>query len=113
MSGEGASLPSPDTSPRVTLPSNLSGSLKYLDDAELRRLRAAVSAEIERRDGTVSKNSPDARRDPGKEAGQIPEGKANLIRASLKAGLKPGAIARTLGLSPALVRRVLHSRETP
>jgi hypothetical protein len=106
-------LPLPDTSLRVTLPSDLSGSLKYLDDAELRRLRAAVSAEIERRDGTVSKNWPDARRELRKEDGQIPEGKANLVRASLKAGLKPGVIARTLGLSPALVRRVLHSKENP
>jgi hypothetical protein len=34
--------------PRVTLPTNLSTSLKYLDDAELQTLREAVTVEIER-----------------------------------------------------------------
>src|SRR5262249_30492189 len=34
---------------RVTLPSNLPGSLKYLDDAQLRRLLEAVTVEINRR----------------------------------------------------------------
>src|SRR6516162_7575160 len=34
---------------RVTLPSDLSGSLKYLDDAQLNRLLEAVTVEINRR----------------------------------------------------------------
>ena len=34
---------------RVTLPSDLPGSLKYLDDAQLQRLSKAVAVEINRR----------------------------------------------------------------
>ena len=34
---------------RVTLPTDLSGSLKYLDDAQLKRLQDAVALEINRR----------------------------------------------------------------
>src|SRR5215472_41045 len=45
----GASFPSSIGTPspaRVTLPSGLSGSLKYLDDAQLNRLLEAVTVEI-------------------------------------------------------------------
>src|SRR6516225_6044149 len=47
----GASSPSSIGAPpaRVTLPSDLSGSLKYLDDAQLNRLLEAVTVEINRR----------------------------------------------------------------
>src|SRR6516162_506031 len=41
---------------RVTLPSDLSGSLKYLDDAQLQRLLEAVTVEIDRRDQGAPKN---------------------------------------------------------
>ena len=41
---------------RVTLPSNLSGSLKYLDDAQLERLLEAVTVEIDRRNHGAAKN---------------------------------------------------------
>jgi len=39
---------------RVTLPSDLPGSLKYLDDAQLQRLLEAVAAEINRRKRCVT-----------------------------------------------------------
>jgi hypothetical protein len=42
---------------------------------------------------------------------EVPTGKANLIRASYRAGMKPSAIARTLRVSLALVNRVLGSAE--
>jgi DNA invertase Pin-like site-specific DNA recombinase len=42
---------------------------------------------------------------------EIPEGKANLIRASFKAGVKPAAIARTFRISRSLVNRVLSAVE--
>jgi hypothetical protein len=107
---------------RVTLPSDLPGSLKYLDDAQLQRLREAVSAEIDRRTHTTRQNKAGAmankrasspsrskvsRNDKIKAASDIPAGKVNLIQASFRAGLKPAAIARTLRISETLVRRVL------
>jgi hypothetical protein len=109
---------------RVALPNDLSKSLKYLDDAQLQRLREAVSLEVDRRANIASKNAPVAAQttrttqdQPRKKRvggiANIPEGKVNLIQASFKAGLKPAAIARTLRISQSLVRRVLSSAERP
>ena len=100
-------MPTSGTTRRIRLPGDLAHSLEYLDDAELRKLQDAVNDEIERRSRkAVTKKSV---RPATKEAVQIPEGQVNLIRASFKAGLKPAAIARTLGVSLSLVRRVLQS----
>jgi len=44
---------------------------------------------------------------------EIPDGKANLIRASFGAGLKPAAIARMFRVPPSLVKRIIHSPEKP
>ena len=113
---------------RVTLPSDLSGSLKYLDDAQLQRLLEAVNVEIDRRNQSTPKNETVTTAATGapsqtqtaafrdkkvREIDQIPEGRANLIRASFKAGVKPAAIARTFRISQSLVRRVLSSAEPP
>jgi hypothetical protein len=102
-------LATAESAPRLRLPGDLSGSLKYLDDAELRSLRDAVNAEIERRGPVFGKKQRD-RVGGSTEATQIPEGKVNLIQASFKAGLTPTAIARTLGIPPSLVRHVLKSK---
>src|SRR5204863_6290472 len=74
---------------RVTLPSDLSTSLRYVDDAELERLRVALAAEINRRDQGASTRHADERlalpRPPIRKTSsteELPEGKANLIRAS-------------------------------
>jgi hypothetical protein len=113
---------------RVTLPSDLPGSLKYLDDAQLRRLLEAVTVEINRRNqgdakkkgvtpsvaGTSAKDQSAPVSDKTTRAiDEIPEGKANLIRASFRAGIKPVAIARTFRISQSLVSRVLNSTEKP
>jgi hypothetical protein len=112
---------------RVTLPGDLSGSLKYLDDAQLQRLREAVNVEINRRNQSALKKTPTAVATGTSSEGQsapfrdkklrgvdeIPEGKANLIRASFRVGVKPAAIARTLRISRSLVSRVLSSAEKP
>jgi hypothetical protein len=118
-----ASAPPPA---RVTLPSDLPGSLKYLDDAQLRRLLEAVTVEINRRNqgdakkkganppvaGTSAKDQSVSVSDKTTRAiDEIPEGKVNLIRASFRAGMKPVAIARTFRISQSLVRRVLNSTE--
>ena len=107
--------------PPVALPSDLANSLQYLDDADLHRLQDAVGAEIDRRkqgSSTGKANTapaPPASRpvsspvDAAKIA-EIPEGKANLIRASFDAGVKPSTIARKFGVSLSLVNRTI--RET-
>jgi hypothetical protein len=45
------------------------------------------------------------------EGRDVPEGKANLIRASFRAGLKPAAIAMTVGVPQSTVNRVLGAPE--
>src|SRR6516162_2479261 len=101
----GASSPSSIGAPpaRVTLPSDLSGSLKYLDAAQLNRLLEAVTVEINRRNqggrksetaaaAATSASSQDqtttTRNNKIRGIEKIPEGTANLIRASFRAGVK-------------------------
>jgi len=86
--------------PPIGPPSDIANSLQYLDDTDLHRLQAAVGAEIDRRKqgsstGKASKApAPPASRpvswpvDAAKIT-EIPEGKTNLVRASLDAGLNP------------------------
>ena len=113
---------------RVTLPRDLSGSLKSLDDAQLQRLLEAVTVEIDRRNqgphknetakaaatGTSSQSQSVTFRDK-KTRGidEFPEGTANLIRASFRAGVKPAAIARTFRISQSFVNRILSATEKP
>ena len=97
------------------LPSNLDAGLRALDDKALARLKDAVDREALRRVPQPTAPEPptqtkqDTTPRPSKAASEpgIAIGKANMIRAAFKAGLKPAAIARQLGISPALVRSVL------
>lgn len=109
---------------RVILPPNLPEALKKLHDDQLQLLLKDVSLEIERRkSAALPKPSPVeatptvAKRKASKpatmagadldEQRDVPEGKANLIRASFRAGLKPAAIAKTVGVPQSVVNRVL------
>jgi hypothetical protein len=105
--------------PRVTLPKNLSETLKRLEDAELETLLREVIAEAERRGVMKPVNKvaapqavPAAKfqarlsKSSGAPA-DLPAGKANLIKASHAAGMKPAAIARMFRLSQSVVNRVL------
>jgi hypothetical protein len=113
---------------RVTLPRDLSGSLKYLDDAQLQRLLEAVTVEIDRRNQGAPKNetattaatrtlsqrkSAAFRNKKTRGIDEFPEGTANLIRASFRAGVKPPAIARTFRISQSLVNHILSATEKP
>jgi len=108
-SAESASSLTDTDSRQIRLPSDLSASLKHVGNDELERLREAVSLEIERRGLSVSHGKTaevptptdhrSARRNKEREAGEIPVGKASLIHASFKAGLKPAAIARSADIS--------------
>jgi DNA invertase Pin-like site-specific DNA recombinase len=88
----------------------------------------AVNVEIDRRNQSTPKNETATLAATGassqsqtaalrgkkvREIDEIPEGRANLIRASFKAGVKPAAIARTFRISQSLVDRVLSSTEPP
>ena len=68
-------------------------------------------AEIARRAPALGKKEPNRAIGSAEATARVPEGKANLIRASFKAGLTPPAIARTVGMPLALVRRVLKSKD--
>jgi hypothetical protein len=105
--------------PRVTLPKNLSETLKRLEDAELETLLREVIAESERRGvmkpvntvaapQTVPAAKFQARQSKSSSApADLPAGKANLIKASYSAGMKPPAIARMFRLSQSVVNRIL------
>jgi hypothetical protein len=106
---------------RQLLPKNLAGALKWLDDAEIDALLAAVTTEAERRD-RLPPNSPKERRVSGArleplqvpssdDAGSLTSGKLNAVRAAFKAGVKPSAIARQFGISQSDVRKALAPRE--
>jgi hypothetical protein len=99
-----------------------------LDDPQLERLLAAVTIEINRRNqsGPTSETAPAALTGASSQAqsatirnnrirgiDKIPEGTANLIRASFNAGVKPAAIARTFRISQSVVHSVLRSTEKP
>jgi len=124
--GEAVSSTDEPLPARVTLPSDLSGSLRYLDDAQLQRLLEAVTVEINRRNQSAPNNdavaetgtssqalSAVSRNKKISEIEEIPEGRANLIRASFSAGIKPAAIARTFRISQSQVNRVLSSAAQP
>jgi hypothetical protein len=104
---------------RVTLPKNLSETLKRLEGAELETLLREVTAEAERRGVMKSVNTVAAPQTmpaakfqarQSKSSGapaDLPAGKTNLIKASHSAGMKPPAIARMFRLSQSVVNRVL------
>jgi hypothetical protein len=96
------------------------GTLQRLEDAELDTLLREVTAEAERRGvmkslktvaapQTVPGAKSEARQSEGSGVpADLPAGKANLIKASYSAGMKPPAIARMFRLSQRVVNRVLN-----
>ena len=91
---------------------------------DLQRLLVAVNTEIDRRrrgastpsigsTAPVTRSRPVPVRDEHTNIAEIPEGKANLIRAAFGAGLKTPAIARTFGISLSQVNRVIRSTGKP
>ena len=108
--------PVPLHSRPVLLPDDLVSSLRQLADPELKRLQAAVVNEVARR-GLPARASDlsDQRERRGRTAAAlkpaspgVTAGKANAIRAALRAGLKPATIARQFGVPQSVVRQVLQ-----
>ena len=108
--------------PRVPLlPSDLLGALKHLSDEDLQRLRQAADDEALRRNlrvtplpvaGGVERFSAPPRAKTQKrfvksKSGTLAPALIKVIRAAVKAGVKPNAVARQFGVSPAAVRLAL------
>jgi hypothetical protein len=115
----------PSEHPRVTLPKNLSETLRGLEDSELVTLLREVTTEAERRgvmkpvNTVATPKTASARKyqaPQSKSSGvsaELPAGKANLIKASHSTGMKPAAIARMFRLSQSVVNRVLDLPAKP
>ena len=114
--------------PRIALPKNIAQTLRYLNDFDLDALHSAVERLRRRRpdkrtemDGAADAapaEGPPARRAipmPATKQGRstLPVGKASLITASARSGMKPQAIARALRLPLAEVNRVLKNEAKP
>lgn len=116
-----------DGRPRYALPSDLSGSLRQLDDAQLDRLLRAAMAEARRRGRPVGgEHAPPLASATDKPAGQTPSsggkakkkrslplapGQARLVRAAFEAGVKPASIARQLRVPRSQVDEALGERK--
>ena len=102
---------------RVLLPTDLPGALRHLNHDQLDALRRAVNAELGRRGLLLAQARTDTTKVRAEKpvkarvgmAQSVPPGKANLIRAAAKAGMKPTAISRELGVSLSVVRQILAS----
>ena len=100
---------------RRLLPQNLDATLRYLTDEDLNRLLVAVTKERERRGVLVAAAQP-----PSVEAPELAvsgtsrvegltQSQINLIRASIKAGVKPSVLSRQFGISQAQIRAALKA----
>ena len=102
------------------LPNDLETSLRSLDPTEFDRLLVSVIKEASRRKHDVATaplqeaipvapTHAELRRDKSAGAHGLTAGKANLVRAAFKAGVKPTTIARQFGVSQAVIWEVLRS----
>ena len=106
--------------PRYALPSDLSASLRYLDDMQLDTLLQAVAVELRRRGrpaGADAPAQPATKKEPGRASRPpsrakgwptpVTTGQARIVRAAFEAGVKPAALARQFRLSRAQVERIV------
>ena len=107
---------------KIVLPNNLAQTLQFLSDDDLETLRVNVETERERRRpisaGPIARKASALQPASAAKASRgrhgerdsgiaIPAGRASLIKASYRAGMKPAAIARTLRVSLSVVNKVL------
>ena len=122
--GKGDSGPEAPSSggatPRYVLPSDLSASLRHLDDMQLDTLLQAAAVEARRRGppaGADAPAPPAVKKEPGRDArppsgakvrpAPVTTGQARILRAAFEAGVKPAALARQFRLSRAQVERIV------
>ena len=94
--------------PPVLLPSDLDSSLALLDDREFGRL---LEEEARRHRNKSLGDAAEAPTRSKRSSDTVTPAKANLVRAAMKAGVKPSAIARQFGLSNAAISDVLRSKD--
>lgn len=102
------------TPQRRLLPHDLDVALKYLTDGELAALAKAVEQEkLRRSPGPADKIPVAQKRSQQKPITPTVEGltqsQVNLIRSSVKAGVKPAALSRQFGLSRDQITAALKS----
>lgn len=100
---------------RRLLPQNLDATLRYLTDEDLNRLLVAVTKERERRGALVAAAQPPSVGAPElavsgtSRVEGLTQSQINLIRASIKAGVKPSVLSRQFGISQAQIRAALKA----
>lgn len=113
----------PTSSPRRLLPHDLDLALTHMTAGELQRLSEAVAFEMRRRKLAAVRNMPDrasgktaepADEKTEKSAGKTPaegpkltQAQINLIRSSIKVGVKPAVLQRQFGISRKQITVVL------
>lgn len=101
-------------SQRRLLPHDLDVALKYLTDGELTALAKAVEQEKLRRSPELAAKIPATQKPaPQRQITPTVEGltqsQVNLVRSSVKAGVKPATLSRQFGLSRAQITAALKS----
>ena len=102
------------TSQRRLLPHDLEVALKYLTDGELAALAKAVEQEKLRRSPEPAASAPSVQKPVQKKiitssVEGLTQSQVNLIRSSVKAGVKPATLSRQFGLSRAQITAALKS----
>jgi hypothetical protein len=99
---------------RRLLPHDLGRALQHASDEDLKELRDAVAQEMMRRN-LPKDRAPEApaKKKPAKAdhpAHDLTRSQISLVRASLKAGVKPATLAKQFGISLAAIRAVLAEK---
>lgn len=121
---EGRAEPGQAAPLQLLLPKDLLSSLKHLSDADLMRLKSAAEDEAARRkllvrlparDKAAERSSaPHRSKQPQRPArsSTLSPALSKVIRAAIKAGVKPNAVARQFGVSLAAIQKALSETES-
>ena len=111
--------------PQTVLPADLPAALTRLPESDLKRLEEALAVELRRRNlvtapavrGAPEPENPKSKRKVPEPIGRdesdrpaLTAGKVNAIRAAVKAGVKPMAIARQFGVSLSAIKNALEDK---
>jgi uncharacterized protein (DUF433 family) len=97
--------------PRTVLPQNLAASLRHLPEQDIVRLVEALAVEMDRRGLTVTKEKTKqpSKSGPDPILSQLTGSQISLIQSSIKAGVKPPALARQFGITRAQISAALKA----